>query len=262
MLSQEQVSAYHRDGFLKVGGLFSDDEVAELESEMRWIVDEWWGEDSIGWRGPWRDHYLPPGEQKNTKAVFISNPQYYSAVWGHIIFHPGLIGALQSLIGENIVWHHTILHGKPPEKGTPFPMHQDYPFYPHDGSNFVDCLLHLDHTPIDSGCLRAVPGSHKAGPLEHITGDHTRPYLPPDTYHPDLLSSKAIPATAGDVIFFSYYTIHWSDVNQTDQWRKSVRIGFHTPEMRPVGIDQQTPNNRLVVAGVKSHDQEPKLTYR
>ena len=80
MLSQEQVSAYHRDGFLKVGGLFSDDEVAELESEMRWIVDEWWGEDNIGWRGPWRDHYLPPGEWKNTKAVFISTPQYYSAV--------------------------------------------------------------------------------------------------------------------------------------------------------------------------------------
>ena len=43
MLSQEQVSLYHRDGFLKVGGLFSDDEVAELESEMRWIIDEWWG---------------------------------------------------------------------------------------------------------------------------------------------------------------------------------------------------------------------------
>jgi len=32
--------------------------------------------------------------------------------------------------------------------------------------------------------------------------------------------------------------------------------------MRPIGIDQQTPNNRLLVAGVKSHDQEPKLTYR
>ena len=48
MLSQEQVSVYHQDGFLKVDGLFSDDEVAELESEMRWIIDELWGEDNIG----------------------------------------------------------------------------------------------------------------------------------------------------------------------------------------------------------------------
>ena len=48
MLSQEKGSGDHQDGFLKVGGLFSDDEVAELESEMRWIIDELWGEDNIG----------------------------------------------------------------------------------------------------------------------------------------------------------------------------------------------------------------------
>ena len=115
---------------------------------------------------------LPPGEWENTKAIFISNPQYYSAVWGCIIHHPGLVGTLQSLMGENIVWHHTILHGKPPERGTPFPMHQDYPFYPHDGPNFVDCLLHLDHTPIDNGCA----SSSGQSPSWAIRTHHRWPY--------------------------------------------------------------------------------------
>ena len=112
------------------------------------------------------------------------------------------------------------LHAKPPEKGTPFPMHQDYPFYPHDGLDFVDCLVHLDDAPFESGALRVVPGSHKEGPREHITGHDTAPHLPTDEFHPDFIDSIPIPAKAGDVIFFSYCLIHWSEVNRTDDWRK------------------------------------------
>jgi phytanoyl-CoA hydroxylase len=262
MLNTTQIDAYKHDGYLKVAGLFSPQEVEALEAEMNWIIKEWWGEESIGWRGPWRDHYLSEEERRNTKAVFIGNPQFYSAAWGRIIFHEGLVGCLQDLIGHNVQWHHTILHGKPPQLGTPFPMHQDYPFYPHDGPDFVDCLVHLDDTPIDSGCLRVVPGSHKDGPLEHITGEHTRPYLPTDKYHPDKVETVAVPARAGDVIFFSYCTIHWSDVNRTNQWRKSVRIGYHSSQMRPVGMDATQPNNKLMVGGLKRRGEAPKLTYR
>ena len=262
MLTEKQVEAYKRDGYLKAEALFTPKEVEELESEMNWIIEDWWGGESIGWRGPWRDHYLSEEERKKTKAVIIGNPQFYSAAWSQVILHKGLVDCLQALIGQSVQWHHTVLHGKPPELGTPFPMHQDYPFYPHDGPDFVDCLVHLDDAPLESGCLCVVPGSHKNGPLEHITGDHTRPYLPPEKYHPDKIETVPIPAKAGDVIFFSYCTIHWSNVNQTDQWRKSVRIGYHTTEMRPVGMDAKEPNNKIVVSSLKKRREEPHLTYR
>jgi hypothetical protein len=145
MLTEKQIEAYKRDGYVRAEGLFTPDEVEEFGSAMNWIIKEWWGEESMGWRGPWRDDYLSEAERKNTKAVFIGNPQFYSAAWGRIIFHERLIGCLQSLIGPAVQWHHTILHGKPPELGTPFPMHQDYPFYPHDGPDFVDCLVQMIH---------------------------------------------------------------------------------------------------------------------
>ena len=179
MLTEKQVEAYNQAGYLKVEGLFTPQEVEELNSEMNLIIEDWWGEESIGWRGPWRNHYLPEGEDRKTKAVIIGNPQFYSAAWSRGILHEGLVGCLQDLIGPSVQWHHTVLHGKPPELGTPFPMHQDYPFYPHDGPDFVDCLVHLDDAPLESGCLCVVPGSHQNGPLEHVTGDNTRPYLPP-----------------------------------------------------------------------------------
>ncbi|NKB71353.1 MAG: hypothetical protein GKR89_30125 [Candidatus Latescibacteria bacterium] len=262
MLTREQVEAYKRDGYVKVEGLFEAGQVETLGAEMDWIIGEWWGEDSIGWRGPWRDHYLPAGQQEATRAVFLPNPQQYSAAWGRVLYHEGLVDGVRSLIDGPVQWHHTILHGKPPERGTPFPMHQDYPFYPHDGPAFVDCLLHLDDTPLESGCLQVVPGSQAQGPLEHITGDHTRPYLSPEQYHPDRLPTVPVPARAGDVIFFSYYLIHWSDLNQTPDWRRSVRIGFHAAGLRPVGLAAGEPYHKMMVGGLKERQDEPKLTYK
>ncbi|MBI2192796.1 MAG: phytanoyl-CoA dioxygenase family protein [Planctomycetes bacterium] len=248
MLTKKQVDAYRRDGYVKVERLFKPKEVEQLRTDMDRIIQEW-GEVSIGWHGPWRDRYLPENERQNTKAVFLHNPHFYSAAWGQAIFHTRMIRCVQQLIGPVVQWHHTVLHAKPPELGTPFPMHQDHPFYPHDGPDFVDCLLHLDETPLESGALRVVPGTHRHGPLQHITGKETAPHLPPDLYHPDRTESVPIPAEAGDVIFFSYYTIHWSDVNRTGHWRRSVRFGYHTPQNRPTGKDPKDPNHNIVAAG-------------
>ena len=255
MLTQEQIAAYHQDGYIKVEGLFTPKEVEVLGSEMVRIIGEW-GQETIGWRGPWRDRYLAEDERQNTKAVLMHNPHFYSATWGRAIFHERLVGSVEDLIGSSVQWHHTVLHAKPPELGTPFPMHQDYPFYPHDGPDFVDCLVHLDDTPSGSGCLCVVPESHKNGPLEHITGPDTAPHLPPDEYHPDKVESIPIPAKAGDVIFFSYNTVHWSNVNRTDQWRRSVRFGYHNAAIRPVGKDVNEPYNNIIVAGYKENPQE------
>ena len=113
-----------------------------------------------------------------------------------------------------------------------------------------------------------VPGSHKQGPLEHVLGPDTAPHLPPEKYHPEKVESVALPARRGDVVFFSYQTIHWSDCNRTDAWRKSVRFGYHGTAMRPVGrapddqyrIDRGNVLQRhdnIVVAGFRGNEAEP-----
>ena len=269
MLTQDQIDAYHRDGYVKVKGLFTADQSAGLAADMVRIIEEW-GEQTIGWKGPWRDRYLPEEDRLNTRAVFLHRPDFYSAVWSRVIHHEKLVACVRDLIGDSVQWHHTVLHAKPPEMGTPFPMHQDYPFYPHDGANFVDCLLHLDDAPLESGALHVVPGSHKGGPIDHVLGPDTAPHLPPDEYHPDRLASVAVPAETGDVTFFSYLTIHWSDVNRTDQWRKAVRIGYHDTAMYPVGRAADDPhridydnilprNNSVIVSGFRPKREENRI---
>ena len=74
-LSDAQTDQYRRDGYCRAEGLFSPDEVKELGEEMDWIIDEWWGEESIGWRGPWRDHYLPDGQQHEIQHKLKEDPK-------------------------------------------------------------------------------------------------------------------------------------------------------------------------------------------
>ena len=56
MLTESEIKAYHEDGYLKVEQLFTPEETEELGSEMIRIINEW-GEERIGWPGPWRSQF-------------------------------------------------------------------------------------------------------------------------------------------------------------------------------------------------------------
>ena len=58
-------------------------------------------------------------------------------------------------------------------------------FYRHTSDRFVANLVHLDDTNEENGCICFLPGSHKAGPLVHVTEDANGavvPYLSPERY--------------------------------------------------------------------------------
>jgi phytanoyl-CoA hydroxylase len=55
---------------------------------------------------------------------------------------------------------------KPPGEGAPFPMHQDYHYFPYEKDSMVAIFIHLDDTDVENGGLAVFPGSHKTGPLQ------------------------------------------------------------------------------------------------
>ena len=72
----------------------------------------------------------------------------------------------------------------------------------------------------------------------------------------------AVQAKAGDVVFFSYLAIHWSDMNRTNAWRRSVRIGYHNAAMRPTFVKPTDAYHNLVVAGLKRRGEQQRITYQ
>ena len=113
---------------------------------------------------------------------------------------------------------------KPPEKGAPFPLHQDKPFFPHDNDSMIAAVFHFDDAPLEKGCLCVVPGSHKTD-LPHIAeGNH---HLSKEEY--PLSMATPLPAEAGDVVFFSYRTIHGSGVNVSNEARTTMLLQMRDP---------------------------------
>jgi ectoine hydroxylase-related dioxygenase (phytanoyl-CoA dioxygenase family) len=226
-LSSEEVAFYNSCGFLHLRKVFSSDEVAFQARELERLMVEW-AKETAGWQGPWRTEYMTADEDARSRLTAMHELQNYSEAFMRAVVHERLTGAVADLIGPNVELHHTTLHAKAPHMGTPFPMHQDFPFYEHTGARYVDAILHIDGTNEENGCLKFINGSHIDGPIEHIRGDGTAPHLPTDRYR--LEEAVSVPADAGDVVLFSYYTVHGSAPNRTDQWRRLVRFGYRDPD--------------------------------
>jgi phytanoyl-CoA hydroxylase len=235
MLSQDKVDFYNEHGYLRIPNVFSAEETEELAKELDRLIDVW-ASDELGWTGGWRQALMTPDVDAASKLVALHDLQLYSSAWCRAVCNPKLAASLADLLGSAVEFHHSTMHVKPPETGQPFPMHQDWPFYPHSDQHYVDVLVHLDDTSHDNGEIRFLEGSHKLGVLEHITetpeGPCT-PYLPLEDYR--LEDTTPVPARAGDVVCFNICTIHGSYLNATNRPRRLVRVGYRDPDNRQSG---------------------------
>jgi phytanoyl-CoA hydroxylase len=228
-LTPEQVAFFEENSYLRLSGVFSRGEMAELSDELEFIMQTW-TTPGRGWEGPWRQRYLNAEQEMKAQLSAIHELQSYSEAWGRAILKDRLVDAVADLIGPEVELHHTTLHAKAPEFGTPFPMHQDHPFYPHEDGRYLDAIVHVDAATEANGCLKFLRGSHKLGALEHVKVG--APHLPPEQYR--IEDAVSCPAERGDVVLFSIHTIHGSALNTTPDWRRVVRFGYRNPRNRQV----------------------------
>ena len=230
MLTQAQIDFYNEHGYLRIPQVYTPQETDWLADELDRLVEDW-AFTSPGWSGPWRQAYMDPETEAQSKLTAMHDLHLYSEAWSMAVTHPKLTAAIADLIGPNVELHHSTMHIKPPQTGHPFPMHQDNPFYEHSNGRYVDVLVHLDDTSHANGEIRFLDGSHKLGALEHVTMTESGPCTPhlPFTEY-SLEETVPVPAKRGDVVLFSIYTIHGSYINTTKDPRRMVRVGYRDPQ--------------------------------
>lgn len=252
-LDAEQMAAYDRDGFILIKGLLSREEAAGLRSEAHEVLRLLAGQEDPTWKSAGE---VAMGMQTSLKHCH--DTQFYSAGFSRLLVDPRFTSVAASLIGSpNVQLHHTKLFVKPPEKGSPFPMHQDYPFFPHRDHTVGAVIFFLDDATEEKGCVRVVPGSHKRGPLEHnAEGSY---HLSSEEWPFD--AAVPVPAEAGDAIFFSYFTVHGSGVNVSDEPRTTWLVQYRDASDRPT-TDQHTHSRGagMMLAGndPTAHSRPPK----
>jgi phytanoyl-CoA hydroxylase len=245
MLSQEQRSFYDDNGYVVVRGLLSRQEAGVYRAEAHSLIDRL-SRAQTNVEATWDSARAMVGVATKTQLFHRHNVEFFSAAFTKLIVDDRLTSVAADVMKTpNVQLHHTKLFIKPPEKGSPFPMHQDHPFFPHQDHSMIAAIIHFDDAPEERGCLRVVPGSHKFGPLEHQSAGNW--HLPFETY--PLESAVSLPAQAGDVLFFSYLTIHGSGVNVSGEARTTLLVQMRDAADEPLDAAGAEPGQGLMLRG-------------
>jgi phytanoyl-CoA hydroxylase len=243
MIQDKDAQFYKENGYLLVQGVFNKQEIERMRAAVNGIIARSAGtkyERNTAWAGD----YLAQDELKKLVLRGYHDVQYHDSAFMHALAHPNMVDILTKLIGPNVQLHHSKMLVKPPENGAAFPMHQDYPYFPHDNHTMLAASVHLDDADDENGCLRVIPGSHKQGPLPHVG----KFYLDAKEY--PIESGTLCPAKAGDVLFFNYLTIHGSKPNRSERIRRNVLFQYRDPE-DPMTVERHINwGQGLMISGV------------
>lgn len=235
MLTENQKNFYDERGYVLVPGLLSLAEAAALRTEMHAIAMSE-GHSDATW-----DSVRASG----TSITHCHDVHFRSAMVTRLLTDPRLTGVAQNLIGPNVQLHHNKMFIKPPAKGSPFPMHQDYPYFPHRDHSMIAVILHLDDAPEEKGCLCVYPGTHKLGPLPAHGKDH---HVSTETY--PIEAATPIPARAGDAVFFHYLTVHGSGQNRSNEARTTLLVQLRDPADVPLSDRHASRGQGMMLAGI------------
>ena len=237
----EYAAQYAEQGYVLVPSLLTRDEAEAYRRYTHQLLarlgprdDPTWGSASAVAGG------------RSTSLHDLHDAQFYDAAYTRLLVDPRFTSVAAAVLGTpNVQLHHTKVFVKPPELGSPFPLHQDYPFFPHTHHRVGAAIFHFDDAPEEKGCLRVIPGSHRDGPREHD---------PEGSFHlTDVPFDAAIPvpAAAGDVIFFPYLTVHGSGVNVSDEPRTTWLVQFRDPADPPAArMHEHSLGQGMMLAGV------------
>jgi phytanoyl-CoA hydroxylase len=243
MLTQEQIDFYNENGYLLVKGVLTRAEAAAFRQEAHALIERLQQTRDV--EATWAS--AKEVTAAKTSLLHCHDVQFQSARLAALLVDDRLTGIAAGVMGTpNVQLHHNKLFIKPPEKGSPFPMHQDQPFFPHDKDSMIAAIIHFDDAPLEKGCVRVVPGSHKLGAIEHVQEGNW--HLPLDKY--PLESSVACEAEAGDVLYFSYLTIHGSGVNVSSEARTTLLVQMRDPLDPPSVLTHLSRGQGMMLRGV------------
>jgi ectoine hydroxylase-related dioxygenase (phytanoyl-CoA dioxygenase family) len=118
---------------------------------------------------------------------------------------------------------------KPARSGAPTPWHQDEAYWdPSYEHHVISCWVPLQPATLDNGCLRFVPGSHRAELREH---ELTAPEVAESLQVSDqaaVTGAVACPLPAGGATVHAGRTLHSAGGNHTGEARRALVMAFRT----------------------------------
>ena len=222
-LSQEQVDAFHRDGFLAVESLTTPAEVAVLrEVYDRLFARSDFGDDRL--------ELAALDDEGRETLPQIMNPEKYAPELDDTQARANALAIARQLLGPEAErgGDHAIM--KPPGHGAPTPWHQDEAYW-HPAST----------TPASACGCRCSRRSRRAGACSSCPARIATPVVraPPDRSRSACAGGRrsgrprrtrcAVPLPAGGCTIHHCRTLHYAGANLSTEPRRAYIMGFSVP---------------------------------
>ncbi len=156
--------------------------------------------------------------------------------------HPRVLDTVTALLGPDVLlWNATYII-KEPGDAAHVSWHQDLAYWGLDGEDEVSMWLALSPADETHGCMRMVPGSHRAGHARHRpTADATNVLYQGQTVDGvDEGGAVTCPLRPGEASFHHGWTLHASGPNLGDGRRIGFNAQYITPDMRQTRHSRDT----------------------
>ncbi len=165
-----------------------------------------------------------------------------------LITHPMLVGALQSLVGPNVVFvtnrhNHATVNDSASTKSEAR-LHRDI-LQPTRG--LLTAVVYLEASTIENGCTHLLPASQNLPFVGVPQADGGGTWMDEHREYDGLLDQAVpMPMPEGSILLFDGLAFHSVGVNQTDKTRMSITLGFRAADELEAHPD---PKRHVLIAG-------------
>ncbi|MBI5093982.1 MAG: phytanoyl-CoA dioxygenase family protein [Candidatus Hydrogenedentes bacterium] len=228
MFSSAERAAWEKDGYVRLGQVMTDAELAALQQRIDAIM---MGE--IVYEGMFFQIDSTTGNYGDLTGSGYAGPTLNYRKIQDLERDPLFLAYMQkpifrditrALVGENISCFRAMFMNKPAHRGTVLPYHQDGGGqWELDREKFVTIWTALDPSTLANGCVQIIPGSHTLGLLSErghtITPEQEAQYCKEE-------DSIYLEAKPGESFLLHNYVLHRSGVNTSSQSRRAFSVVY------------------------------------
>lgn len=227
-LTKDQVTEFHRDGFMSIDRLTTAEEVGQLQAIYDRLFED--GTDIAD-----RDRLeLAAGKDAPPALPQIVNPDHYAPELRETIAFRNAMRVAQQLLGPEVESAGMHAIRKPPRDGAATPWHQDEAYWnPAVEHRAISIWVPLQEATMENGCLQFVGGTHalEVQPHELINPDsHGLKVVDPESVG----EAVACPLPPGGATVHTSRTMHYAGPNTSDGPRRALIMAF---ACKPVPLD-------------------------
>src|SRR5690242_3731236 len=234
LIREEQWRQFEDDGFLRLGKLLNDDELAALQSR---IDDIMLGRAPVDYERMLMQvdsatgRYADLGVQsKGFKTATLNYRKIQDLEYDPLFLSYTQRPLFREIcervygVGTPIASFRAMFMNKPAHKGTWLPWHQDR-WSSLDRDPLITVWTALDPATIANGCVQVIVGSHKLGV---INPEHPSAFLTEEQACQCAPADKIafLELGAGEAVLLHNWLLHASDVNHTDIARRAYSVCY------------------------------------